>query len=76
LTEPGDPANSPSVVLPTDYPDGPLWDSKQAQRSTNEQQEVERGDHRPGVAVAVEPSGRLREGSTVNIVIMASGRED
>ena len=41
-----------------------------------EQEAVERGDRRPGVVVDVQPSGRLREGSTVTLVITASGNED
>ena len=41
-----------------------------------EQEVVERGDRRPGVVVAVQPSGPLREGSTVTVVVTASGNED
>ena len=41
-----------------------------------EQELVERGDRRPGIVVAVRPSGPLREGSTVTLVVTASGNED
>jgi serine/threonine-protein kinase len=41
-----------------------------------EQEVVERGDRRPGVVIAVQPSGRLREGSTVTLVVTASGNEN
>ena len=41
-----------------------------------EQELVERGDRRPGIVVAVQPSGPLRDGSTVTLVVTASGHEN
>ena len=41
-----------------------------------QQEVVERGDRRPGIVIAVQPSGRLREGSTVTLVVTASRNEN
>jgi eukaryotic-like serine/threonine-protein kinase len=76
---------APTTVVPTIVVDPRDYVGHKADKAAKDldrlgfdvrQEVVERGDRRPGVVIAVEPSGPLREGSTVTLVVTATGKEN